>query len=152
VKLGTGLLHVGDGIGAFLFLLHTSEDHLRSRHVGLWVDKELVHVPLTPLNLGLLESTGVLVSGNRSAHLAEDAVKIWAGLGGTTLVHSVALRTLRLEELGALLSVAIRDSDVGLCLHHFLLWFGITRTKNKKEFQLLIKETSRRHDTLLFIN
>jgi hypothetical protein len=86
----------------YLVLLQSTESHLGSRNVLLWVLQVLEKSVLIPDDTLLLVgiSEGEALSSTRLA--AEETVKVWSDLVGSASLESVALSATGLEEVGSL--------------------------------------------------
>jgi len=118
-RLLAGVLHVSDDVAALLVLLQAGENHLGARDVLLRVDQVLEEVLVGPDDARALVGLGELVALRLAALAAEHAVEVGAVLVRAARVARVALRALGLEQLGALLGVALRHFDVRLFHRHF---------------------------------
>merc|ERR550537_1844912 len=112
------LLHVRDEVPALALLLHAGEDHLRPRDVLLRVDQVLEHVLVAPDDAAVLVRVAVAEARGLAARAAKDAVQVRALLHRAAVLDGVALRTLGLEELEALLDVARGDVAIRLRARH----------------------------------
>jgi hypothetical protein len=111
-------LHVFDEIRALLLLFDSCEDHLGAWNVLFRIDQVLEHVLVGPNNAGVLIRFGVREALQGARLAAKDAPQRWSLLGIASLLDGVALRTLPLEELRALLHVALGHFDVWLFHRH----------------------------------
>lgn len=99
-------LKVSDKVLTLSSLLNSSEDHLCSLDVLLWVLEVFKKSLILPDNTRLLVGRGVRVTTCLSRLTSEESVKIRSLLVSTSLLYSVALRTLGLENLCSFLFVS----------------------------------------------
>ena len=107
-KLGARTLvccikHVSDQIVSVLCLLQTTESHLGTWDVLLWVFQVVGHSLSGPLNTCSLISISVRVTFNLTRVSREDTMKVWTNLVWSTSFDGVALCTSSLEESSTLL-------------------------------------------------
>merc|ERR1719383_687455 len=96
----------------FLLLLDACEDHLGPRHVLLGVDEVLEHVLVRPNDARVLVGLGVR-EGCTARLSSKDPVERRTLLRNTASFEGVALRTLGLEDLCALLASPSGTSTSG---------------------------------------
>lgn len=95
----------GDQVVPILGLLQPSKSHLRAGNVFLWIFEVLKQGVFVPLHICLLVRVGVREALNGASVAAKEAMEVGPDLVALTFLQRVALRTPRLEEVGALLGV-----------------------------------------------
>merc|ERR1719343_1567517 len=111
-------LKESDEVSSLLVLLDASEDHLRPRDVLLGIHQVLEHVLVRPHDPRVLVGLRVCETLASARGAAHDAPQGRALLRVATLLRSVALSTLGLEELCTLLHVTCWHFHVWLRNHH----------------------------------
>ena len=89
--LSSCVLQVGNDISTILLLLETSENHLCSWNVLLWIQKVLIEGILTPNNTLILVCLTVGVSFGLSSVSSKQTSQVWALLVTSSLLSNVAL-------------------------------------------------------------
>lgn len=103
--LSTGFLKISNKVISILSLLKTTEGHLGTWDIFLWVFQVVKHGVFSPFNTLLLVGISVTVTFGLTRLSAKNTVKIWTNLVWTTLFYSVALETSSLEKSSTLLSI-----------------------------------------------
>ena len=87
--LGSGLLEVGDQVGAVLWLLESGKDHLCARDVLLGVEEVVIEGLLLPLNSHLLVGLGVGESSHLARGSSEESSQVGPLCDGVSVIISI---------------------------------------------------------------
>lgn len=101
--------NIPDQVVPLLLLLQTTERHLGTWNVLLWVLKVLEQGGFIPNNTLLLVGIGVLETSDLARFTAKESVQVRANFVGTTLLESVALLATGLEKVGTLGNVSCKE-------------------------------------------